>query len=83
MKTRRGVDFILSPVYVFFLLFERVFSAFLYGAKSTRGFETPLCLQTDASFCLYFPLHRFPLFPGFPLQSSCLPSCREMLLKML
>lgn len=65
MKTRGGVDFILSLLYLYFLLFGRVFSAMLYGVRSTRGFETPFCCQTDDFFSLYFPLYHIPLFLCF------------------
>lgn len=40
-------------------------SAFLYGVKSTRGTETPLCRQTDAFFSLHFPLCSILLFLCF------------------
>ena len=81
MKTRRTL-FFLQCIYASFCSSGCFLHS--YMVLSPRGvLKPPPCLQTDASFCLYFPLHRFPLFPGFPFQSSCLSSCCEMLLKIL
>lgn len=76
------VDFIPSPAYLYFLLFERVFSALLYHARSMRGSENP-SLQADRC-CLFslFPPSSHPSVSLFPLQSSGLLCCSEMLLKM-
>lgn len=54
MKTRRGVDFILSPVYLCLLLFERVLSAFLYGVKSIRDFKPPSTVRQMLSFLFIY-----------------------------
>lgn len=60
------VDFILSPAYLYFLLFEQVFSALLYDAKSMRGFENPIPAGRQMlSFLSISPLHHILLFHCF------------------
>lgn len=69
MTARKGEDFIFSLVYLYFLLFKRVFSALLEAAKSTRGSKNCVRRRTDAFPFLYFPLRHISPFPLYHLVS--------------